>query len=533
MALPALLSVNSAILVVVNPHDVSGVSSTFRLANKPGVRHAVGRLSPPSLFPAFDGANMALFDDRLTDSIQLLHQISVDEIGSTTPRGRATVGGSIDFAIGQGNIPIDFNTNSDIYPWLRLIWKGKQVRVYQGPSDSKDFNDFQVIYSGFVDDLTHDLQTASIKLAGASRGMNTPIVEDLYLDGVAPDHLVGKPKVKVWGYVRNHQPVLYDEDNNIYHITSALAGSFGVETTPLLSAVENVEVGGVPWKEVSVLDTNVTGQYKVDLVNGTLQLSSRPLSLDVRCDVKTIGWATFTTSDLIQTWLQYKSIAVDSATFTQFETDCPYTVGYTSGVEPVNLQVAIDEAMTGAGGFWTEGDDGIVRLYAIKKPATATDDATYDITDQNAEGILEDGFVLAGIPPRANRIRMEYNRNWSPVSRFGDAVPEDEQLKRTEPGLIVTPTDDEDLRAADPTSVDVPLIRTLFNNVGDVSNVGTRLSEAWNVERRMYDIILATETNSLYKTILINYRMISNKYFRITSIEKNLGANTLKIRVWG
>lgn len=524
MATPALLSDSSAIAVVLSLRDEAENISILRLANRPGIKQSgVAPVASPGLAPQFDGADDALFDDRLTSSIQLISRISFEQVGSEI-RGIETSGGNIDFAIGMGNVSTDRNIDPELYSWLRLLWKGRTVTVYQGPSASKNFAVFTAIYQGIVDNLTHDLNTASVKLAGNSRLADRVVVEELYTAG-APDHLIGLPKPRIKGYVQFFAPILYDEATQLYHV-STVSG-----TPPLLDSITNVTVGGIPWEEVVTIDPEIPGQYVVDLNNGTLQLSGSPLNFEVRCDVKSADWADITTGEFVRLLLAEKNITYDTGTFTQLDTDVPYLIGYATSTEPENLLNVIDKVLLGAGAFRTESDLGEIRVYAIDAPSVSSDDSTYDLASINSDGIIS--FSLSSISARIYRFVMEYNLVWNPMQNFAENVSDENQKRWSGTGDKSTAVLDTDLRDFDPSSVASPTIRTYFSNPVHADNVGQRLGDAFTPERRIYDVVLTTETNDLYKTILVDYKMISNKTFRIISIQKNLGNHTQTIQIWG
>jgi hypothetical protein len=522
MAFPAVLSDRSAILVVVDllDNETNNFSSVLRLSNVPSVVQEIAAV-PDGIVPNFDGADFALFDDRLLGPVQLLKRLSVEQTGGTS-KGVETIGGSVDFSIGTADGVLAAGQPYDLWQWLDLAWHGRNVRIYQGDTDEKDFANFDVVYTGIVDDMTHDLNQASIKLGGMNRAMDSPINTDLYSSG--PDNIINKCKPLVLGYVRSIKPILFDEANQIYHISTA----FG---HPALDVVENVRVGGILWEYVVTITPGYTGQYTVDFTNGTLTLSGAPGNLEVTCDVKAIGWGTLTTAGLIQAWLVPPNISYDAANFAAFDADVPFLVGYYTGLDSVNRLTAIDEAVTSAGGVWSESDEGEVRIYAIKTPEVTSDDVTYDLDDAKADGIID--LKLTQTLPRVHKVRREYSRNWNPMTTFADMVSEDDQKNWSSTGEVVTPFDDSDIADFDPTSLDLPIIRTLFNDLSSANYVGIRLSDAWSPIRKIYEITLSRETGELYSTIELNYRMIFERMVRIISIQKNLGGNTQIIQVWG
>lgn len=520
MALPARITDNPYVLVEIILKDESDVDSILHLSNVSGVTRTLAAGS--GIVFATDGATVMQYEDRITAPIQLQSKISIEQIGSQI-KGTESIAGSVEITLSAGK-PVYGVDSSEMWEWISASWKGRAVTIFSGYNTT--YANYSTVYTGLVDDLTHDLNSASIKLGGTSRILDSPLVTEVYLDTAPNTAIRGKPKPKVWGFVRCYAPTLYDESILMYHISVAFAG-----VDPQLINVSNVTVGGVLWEEVVTINPDIGGQYVVDLVNGTIQLSGITENLELRCDVKAYLWDFLQTGDLIQTWMITKNASYDAASIAQLNTDIPYVVGYATNTDSVNMLDAINNVLLAAGAFYVEDNVGALKFFAIDEPST-TDDATYDLNDSAfTDGI--NNLKLVTILPRAYRIRMEAEIPWNPLTNFAEQVSATQQALMGETGLIQEVFNDTTLQANDVSAVDPPVIRTYFTTLADAFSVGFRLERAWHPQRRIYEIELMQETNELYSNINVSYKMINNKDFRIISIVKNLGGDKLTMQIWG
>ncbi len=437
------------------------------------------------------------FEPRLYIPIQLGSKISAEQYGSLL-RGVAN-GGTIDFAIDE-----------KIWPWLSYHWLGRVFRIYQG--NGNKFENLNLVYEGRVADLNYDTTTpkATIKTIDASVDLDAPLVSDLYPNDSVVIALRGKPKPYLRGTVYSVSPVLEDDPTQTYRL------SFG----KALAEVIELRVGGVPWEQTNL--TPGAGQYKVNLSQGTLVLGSTALGGEVLCDVKAIGWESFTSEKFIREIVTSLGQEVDEESFSSFTTAASGLIGFYT-IDPINKLDVLDEICFGVGGWWTFGSDGKIRIGVIAAPS---------LPDIGLSEINISSLQLSGIIPPAWRIRVEYKRNWQPLNNSLPGVTDVDKQNMSASGIIAPAYENQLIKVSEPRAVDVALIRTLFVNEIDAIKVRDRLSEAWGVERRLYDAICWDEAPELYKNANIDYQMI-NGNFRIHSVVLSIGHGPVALQLWG
>jgi len=487
---PIAVIPKTLVAVEIDLHDGT-VVETLRLASG---------LVP--LAATVDGVRVQ-YDPRLYVPLQFGTRISGEQYGEPL-RGEVNAG------------QIDFALDETIWPKLEYHWKGRALRVYlAAPGD--DHDDFELVFTGRVDELTHDTLTGKIKTLAGIAALDGPIVSDLYGDD-APEALRGRPKPELRGERKCIAPTLIDGVAQIYQVSRL----------PLAEITE-VRVGGVPWQEAASPPGD--GEWSADLAAGKFQLGQDSLGMEVRCDARGADWATLTTAALMTALVTEAGGTVDTAAMAALDAAAPYLIGFYTGTDPVNRFDGFDRIMGGLGGWWTERMvDGAVTAGVQADTTTASRTLTaLSIGAANQTQLV----------PPAWRIRIEHSGNEHPQTNFppDTAVSEADQQKWRSTGIAVVVFEDASIKTAEPLAVDVPLIPSLVNNEADALSIGARLIPAWTVARKLYEVVdrdnllASDEMPALYDTIGVQYRMI-NAVARVHSVLRSVGGGANAVQLW-
>ncbi len=435
------------------------------------------------------------YDPRLIIPISFGIRISADEYGSVV-RGSASVG------------DVEFALDEEVWGFLDYHWQGREIRIYVAEIGDT-YEDFELVYKGQVENLTHDTLTAKVSIVSLGIKLDVPLISEFY-DDTFPESIRGKPKPKLRGQGKSLAPVLINEDQQIYDVSS-----LGCE-------VSEVRVGGIVWNEGSVIPSQ--GEWVNNISLGTIQLGSPTLGLGVRCDAKSIDWASVTTAFLVREIVEGKDGSVDDSSMTQLNLDAPYLIGFYTSLDPINAQDALDLIMNGVVGFWAESFLGPISAGVIASPEETEDD---EFNDVNIMSLNQTKLIAP-----AYRISVEYSRNWEPESNFAGEIDEVTKQNLSLGGVVVEVYENLSILNIEPRSVDVPLIRSLVNEAADVIEIRDRASAAWGSARKLYDLNVQDILPDLYSTGLIDYLMV-NGNFRIHSVQRTLGGGSNVIQVWG
>lgn len=397
---------------------------------------------------------------------------------------------------------------------------GHPVRVYAGDIDG-GYAGLELQYAGRISDMKFPLDgviRATISTTDESFNFDNPLVEELYpeletpLAAGAKDPLAGVrglPKPEVYGTVKLMQPVLLDEANQIYQVSRL----------PLV-AVDAVRVGGIIWTPTT--GTPKASQWSADLVAGTIKLGSTTLGQEVRVDAR--GPAV-TTSSLITLLITNAGGVVDTAAMAALQAAAPYQIGWHTSTDPLNLLDALDQIMAGVGGYWLFNEHGVFTAGLLASP-TAT-------AQHSLDEIAIKQMSLSGLLPPAWQIQIEYNRNWAPLTSVLPAVTDAERQLFADTGVIAPAYKNEAIKASQPRALDVPVIHSLVGNEADAIAIRDRLSLAWGVPRRIYDVQAFANCPQLYDTVAVDYRGAINTNFRVHSVLRSVGGNPVQMRLWG
>ncbi len=473
------------ILVEIDLHDGS-VVSTFRIKN--------GIDGPMSVFVNDERVQ---YDPRLFTPIELGVRVSAEQYGIPL-RGLANVG-DIQFAIDES-----------IWSLLDYHWKGREIRVFLANQGDR-YEDFELIYKGQVEELTHDTLIGSITTIDLGIKHDTPWVTEFY-DNSNLENIRGLPKPRLRGSVKNLEPVLIDEINQIYQISNLSLGE-----------ITEIRVGGVVWNETLGLIPG-DGEWKGNLTAGTFQLGSTTLGKGVRCDAKSFDWENMTSAFLIKEIVLEVNGEVDEDSMNDLDVNAPYLIGYYSGLSPINCMDLLDQIMAGLVGYWLVGVDGVLKAGLIEAPSDVEDMAFTEVTIRSAR-------QTQLIPP-AYRISIEHSRIWNPENQFFEEVTEANKQKYSSNGTIAEVYENLDTKRIEPRAIDVPVIRSLVGNEEDALSIRNRAVDAWGTARKIYEIDFQDEVSpELYSTVRVDYLMIG-VLARVHSTRHSHGGGTSVVQIW-
>lgn len=454
-------------------------------------------------FSGVDGSNVITYQPRLLSPVDSGLSISAENYGQTARSAPNA---------GAVNIAMD----PELWPYLNYRWTGREYRIYVGEVGNT-YTDVVTIAGpvevGKVTGMSYTTSrnpSITVTTAGAVALLDGPLLTELYTedDGV-PDTLLGKPKPRLWGAGVQIEPVLEDAANQVYRVSTTALGD-----------VSAVRVGGIDWPRDETVSP-APGTYSRQLGAGTFTLSSDPLSGQVRCDAESSDAGSMTAAELIR---QIVTESGGDADIADFSADATFLIGYYAK-DPVNRLDVLDEITLGVGAWWGPTNDGKIKATVYEEPDTV---ASQTLTDFVVEDFSMKQTLIA-----AWRIRVEYARNWQPNTQFYDAVPLVDQQAMTVGGKVTLPYENLGLHASDPTSLDVPLIRSLVLTEADANEIRDRLAVAWGAERRLYEVVARGVTVALYDTVEVDYLMIGPQNFRVHSVLRTLDGDSTRLLLWG
>jgi hypothetical protein len=453
-------------------------------------------------------------DPRLYVPIAIGSRIIADGYGDVLATV-GTNGGSLEFALARSRVGAAAEiADPETWAWLDWHWTGRTLRVYTGRRGDT-FDNYALIYTGRVDDLGHDTLRASVKIAASSIDLDDVLVSDLYPDDdTVPETIRNRPKIEVRGAVYNMAPILLSDSDLgaplVYHVSRLP-----------LADIPDVRVGDISWTRVDI--DPLAGEWTADLRNGKFTLGGITGGLDVRCDALGIGWETMTTATLMTDLITEGGGVIDTVAMAALESAAPYRIGWMTSTEERNRLDAFDEIMTSVVGWWGEGAGGTIAAGVLDAPG----DPSLSLT-----GIEIAGIQLTKLLPPDSRLRVERNRNWTPLSSFADAVIETDKQKREDPGIVAATLDNAGIKTDEPRAIDVPLIRSLVLSDADALAIRDRAARLFSVRRRMYEVKAWVGAPDLYSTVSVDYMMVSGA-FRVHGVVRSFGGGPTTLQLWG
>lgn len=292
-------------------------------------------------------------------------------------------------SISYGDIEVE-NGSGEFDHWLSLVWGMTPVTVLIGDL-SWQLQHFRVVFTGVVGSLeSRSSSTLNLTIFDNLQKANTPISE-----------------AKIGGTLSNKDELLPVTLGECFNVEPVLVNPAQLEyaVNPRgVQAILSVRDNGVP---VAVYETGY----------GRFKLSASPAGQITASVVGDVGGAggqgPFTPgsltklllSDYGSTYSKFQPSDFDDQSFTQLDTDKPYTVGIYMR-DRKNLLATCQEILSSVSAHLVCHSTGklrVVRLFDDAPPAVAFGQS--DIVS----GTLE----IPEIPPVQTTVNLDYNRNWT------------------------------------------------------------------------------------------------------------------------
>jgi hypothetical protein len=348
----------------------------------------------------------------LTPSIQIATHINPLGLGerADTSYGVVQIGWSPD---GQAN-------HDDL---ANLAYDGRLLIVYLGlPTD--DLVNFNELFRGYAETVYFDESKFSIVLRDPQARFDVPIQANLYLgdsstyEGDA--QLEDVPKPLCFGTPLNVTPVPVSGGTPGLLIYQVHDGEIKAITNVYDRGEALINAGDItdptPIADLSAW-TPVLGEYKTDLARGCFRLGAQPQG-QITCDVdgdNDCPDVTFpqTAAEIVRRIAKRHGGLVsgdlDSASFTQLDTDAPYTLSLYTGTQNPTIAQVIDKVLGSVGGYrYTNRSGDLVVGQMRFRTSTRTIDY--------AQGHIASLRMLRG-PQAAKRVTLGYERKWTVQSR--------------------------------------------------------------------------------------------------------------------
>lgn len=346
----------------------------------------------------FGDANGQYFP-YLHEAISLSQHINPLELGERAD----TTFGVVKIAWGDGG-----DTHFD--DLANLAYDGRLLLIYLGlPTD--DLVNFNELFRGYAEAIYFDEQSLSIVIRDPALVIDKPIQENLYLgDGSTYEggaDLEGIPKPLCFGKPINITPVLVNAGSLIYQVHDG--------EIKALASVRDQGVQLVSDGDTSDLTTwtPIAGRFKTDLARGCFALGQKAVGM-VTCDPEgdnDCPDVTFPQSaaEIVRRIVKrHGGLAggdLDSASFTQLDTDAPYALSLYTGTQNPPISAVLDEVLGSVGGYryFNRSGDLVVGQMQF---GTSTRTLEY------SQGHIMSLRMLRS-PQPAWRVRLGYGRKWT------------------------------------------------------------------------------------------------------------------------
>ena len=408
-----------------------------------------------------------------------------------------------------GEISID-NSDGDRDAWINYAWDGRDAIIKIG-DPYWEIADFRTILTGVVERLSiADDYTLNLTLRDNQRKLDVPLQTSLIASGVETDQVIPL----CYGEVYNIEPTLIDQTTHEYQVHEGQ-----------IEDIVQVYVDG------HVTSLTVTK----DLTNGKFTLNSDPKG-HVTCDVqghKPGGSYKTTPGDIIREIVGRvltDPTDLDTAAFTQFNTDFPYTIGMYFDTR-TNLLDALDSVLP-AGWYYGFDRDGKFTLARLNDPSGETSELTID----NLESHGDLNIQKADVPEW--RVRVGYKRNHKKMDVGAKADVTEEQRAFLEVEFLnVAKAEDATVKTTHLLAQDPDILPSTIAGSSDASTEATRLLNLFKVQRYTYNVSayvapLQIEIGSCVTLQDDRFGLSSGSKCIVTGITEYLLDNKIEVDLW-
>ena len=413
-------------------------------------------------------------------------------------------GGSVTPTI--GDVAWD-NTDGALDDWCSYDWTDRGLEVYVGAAYAGLTRpawptEYAQIFNGRTDRAGWNPREFLAYIRDFRRRLAVPLQPTLYagtggLEG--GDEIKGQPKPRCYGQVRQAGLILVDGPNHIYQLNDG--------SIQAVSAVRDSGAGLAFDANVADITTATPapGEYATSLATGFIRLGEAPagaVTVDAQGDNSgALGYvATF--AGIIRKMATGPGGLTDPdelelGTFETVEDDVTYALGFYTGTEAMNVDVAMDRVADGARGWWTFTRIGRLAVGRVPAdPSTSLIDRELPSTSTGGGGQQietdADGFALitrdqASAP--AYRVRLPYRRHWTTLdpANVAASVPETTRLDYGKEWRFAS-LDDAGVQTDVPSAGVVGLDWTLIDTPADAALEVARLLTLFSTERDFYNV---------------------------------------------
>lgn len=421
------------------------------------------------------------FESRLIRPLNVQHQLFS---GATISGEAVPAFGNIEIANGDGLFD----------EWCDFYWFGRNLRLYVG-LPTYEFKDFALVMKGTSDGIAVNPSTVQIRYRDLRRRLQRPVQTNVYsgaggLNG--GDALKGKTRPKIWGQVRQWEPVPVDPANLIYQLNDGA-----------MQAVDAVRDQGAALAfDADVADittaTPAGGEYATSLATGYIKLGASPagtVTVDARGDkAGTLGYRA-TLAGIIRKMVTESSALSDpgdleTGSFTDLDVSHAEVVGWATGLESVSVEECLNGLIGPSRGlFWAFTRAGKLQLGEIQNPATATPSNSFNNAAPSDLREPQQGGAFDALPiATVKRVEVAYKRYWRILSPE-EAVSAATEAARADFGeeYRIEAVNVSGATTEDPEAI-VLRVNTTIDTTAAAVTEATRLATLFGSTRRAYSV---------------------------------------------
>jgi hypothetical protein len=424
------------VVLVEATAQIAGVETTLYLSNRPW---GSGAADVPANQP---------YDACIVGGATFSEKLSLDGSPATLSYG--------DFEIAnRGGV-------RDV--WKEYIWDNRAVRVYVGDAQWAR-SDFRLVFDGLVATIdTRDSEVLNLRLVDKSQRLNRPITT-ARVGGTGPDKDELLPVA--FGECFNVQPVM----------TNAVTLEYQVHQDDVEDFIETRSAGAVPVTITKHLDT------------GKFTLGVNPAGTPITASIQGDAVPAYSNNiaEIVERIVtrfgpastRFSGADLDTANLDAFAAANAQPVGYYAR-ERVNQRAACDEIAGSIGAQVVMTTLGLLRLVQLALPPSATP------TEVSAEDFEYHSLHIAEFLPVKAAVRLQYCRNWTPMTQLAAGVPVNSAKLYKNEWLTVTASDAA--VAADYNLDDAPAAETsLLLVTADAQAEAQRRLDLWKTPRVVYE----------------------------------------------